>query len=160
MAVIFVYGINEKRLKQRIEITGTNSPSAALLFLLYGLLSAAILCFVRRVNRLLRDGFISSYIDALICFVGGGNLRIYHRQERWIFGILFIGSFFSVPFWFNTVYFSKFLIRDQTIDTFKELSAKNPPIFSAQIFEGHQKLIEEMLRYFCSNQFHILFHLF
>lgn len=148
LKVMLVYGVNMKREKYKNtqKLNSSSSLTASILINLNGILSAALLCFIRRRNRLRRDGFISSMIDVHIAFVGGGNLRVHDKYERWLIGILLIGNFILAAFWYDAVLYPMCYTQNRSIKTFDELSKMNPPIFISASLMKYDRIIKEMLR--------------
>lgn len=156
MAVLFVYSDDFKR--QKCKVVLTRAGGYVLLLLTTSILFAtATLSYLRKKNKLRRAGFIPSFIDVYISFFGGGNLRVKHNFERLLFGILLIGFLFLTTFWLDVVLFPSFLIRDNSIETFKDLAKINPPIFSSFVFKEHEKSIEIMLKYLLFSIFYFDF---
>lgn len=144
-AVVFVYGKGAMRQTERIGLSGLQL-NIQYGFLVFVLLAAAILCYIRRRNRLRRNGCMLCLIDVHVAFIGGGNLSMRHRFERWFFGIISIGAFFLLIFWMESIFYPSFLIRDQSIQTFEQLAKINPPIYIPVIIKNDEEKIEEMLR--------------
>lgn len=143
--VVFVYGDDFKR--EKYHIFNKSAGITASLVLTFFLLVAAVLCYVRRSRHLRRDGYMSSFIDVLITFCAGGNLRVNHKFERWILGILLIGCFFLTALFFELVLFPSFLERDRNIKTFEELAKVNPPVYYSYILKENIEVILGMLRF-------------
>lgn len=146
LSIVFVYGTDLKRQKFH-QLFSVEGEEIYQLTGLFSTVAAAVLCFLRRKYRLKRDGYLSSMFDVQIAFIGGGNLRMRHKLERWFFGILLIGTFFYMTFWQEAVLFQSFLISDQSIDTFNELVEINPPVFSFLVSKKNEERIIEMLRF-------------
>lgn len=146
IAVIFVYGMDFNRLRSIIQIP------VCLLYLNYSMfvtiiLAAVVLCYIRRTLKLRRDGYISSFIDTIVGFIGGGNLRIVHKLERWFFGVLMIGAFFMIAIWTDTVLDRIYHIQFFEVDTLKKLSEIDRlPVFISPPLKSDRDLLEEMLR--------------
>lgn len=144
LSVVFVYGIHSPRKKY-------TSPylkwGLAINWMeIFWIISATILCILRRRMRLRRDGFISCAFDMFIAIFGGGNLRIRHKLERLLFGIVLIGSFFMLAIWADAFLFICNFISDQQIDTFEKLVEENPSIFISHVLKKYEDIIFKMLR--------------
>lgn len=146
LKVVFVYGTNFKRQRYQIVLTELGKETFYLVSM-FMLLSAALVCFVRRKLRLRRDGLSSALLDVQIAFFAGGNLRMRNKFERWIFEILLIASFFLMIFWLDAVLFPSFLIQDKSIKTFDQLAETNAPIFIFKFLQADADLIAEMMRF-------------
>lgn len=107
---------------------------------------AAILCAIRRLKKLRRDGYISSFIDVLLTFVGGGNLHINHyRLEKWFFAALFVASIFLNAIGLESSLIPSYVASDNKIDTFEKLVKIDPPVYSSVVLEENIDIITEML---------------
>lgn len=149
LKIVFFYGDDFKR--QRIS-TFFNHFSSLLFnwFNFFILLSGILLCAIRRIGRLRSDGFISSFIDVLITFIGGGNLRINrHRLETWFFGSVFVASIFLNAIGLESSLFSSYIELDQRLETFDDLIQINPPFYISLTLKEHVDAINAMLRYVC-----------
>lgn len=142
--IVFVYGTDFER--QKYHILNSSEAFVGRAILAFFFFAAAVLCYVRRINRLRRDGYSSSFIDTVVTFIGGGNLQMNHKLERWIFGILLIGCFFLSTFWFE-VMFPSFLLSDKKIKTFDDLIKINPTIYIPNSLHFQADRITDMLRY-------------
>lgn len=146
ISVIFVYGLDFNHQRSIIPIP------VCLLYLNYSIFAtiisaAAVLCYIRRTFKFRRDGYISSFIDTIVGFIGGGNLYIVHKLERWFFGVLMIGGIFLVAIWTDTVLDHIYNIQFYEVDTLKKLSEIGRlPVFICPYLESHRDLLEEMLR--------------
>lgn len=60
--------------------------------------------------------------------IGGGNLRIEHRFEKWYFGILLIGAFFIVSVFGGDLVDSVVCILNPKMLTFKDLAEMDTQI--------------------------------
>lgn len=64
------------------------------LILLFLSFAAIALYIIRRKFMPRRNSLVKAFIDCMISFIGGGNLRIQHKWKRLFFGTLFCGAFF------------------------------------------------------------------
>lgn len=142
---MFIYGTNYKRqinhnLFSQLKLFIFNWSSLTIF------VAAIVLCFVRRLNRLRRDGFISVVIDVGVIFIGGGHLRMDHKLERWLFVIVSIGAFFLNAICLDSTLFPFYLLTQPSVDTFQQLAQINPPIYASVALISSESLMKEMLR--------------
>lgn len=104
-------------------------PDAVLIMsgfiMLYICASAIGLWIIRNKFKLRRNSFYSAFIDTLIPFIGGGNIQIEHKWEKWFFGILLFGSFFITSLFVGDLLDSVYLILTQKITKFEQLNEIN-----------------------------------
>lgn len=142
---VFVYGSNY----QRQSTDNVFSKLKVFLFNwtnLFVIMAAVVLCFVRRLGKLRRDGFISVLIDVTVIFIGGGRLRMDHKLERWFFVIVSTGALFLNGICLEPTLFPSFLLPQQSVDTLQQLTEIRPPIYSVALFKRDEHLVIEMLR--------------
>lgn len=144
LSVFFVYGTDYQRqinnnLFSKLKIFTFNWTN------LLVILAAIALCFIRRLNKLRRDGFISVLIDVVVIFTGGGNLRMDHKLERWFFVIMSIGAFFLNAICLGPTLFPSYLLPCRNIETFQELAAINPPIYISFLLRGDKHLVADLM---------------
>lgn len=146
LAIIFVYGDDIERQQKNIFISvgGKKSARACALF---HLLATAVLCYVRKRERIPRNGFIWCWLDINCSFFGGGNIRITHRYEKWLFGIVYIANFFLMAIYSGLVLLESGYERDQSIKSIEEITSIDPPIFINPDFEQHEKDVIDTLRF-------------
>lgn len=144
LVVLFFYGNDFKR-QLEIFIVPESIQIAAGLFMLFVILAASILCFIRRKLRLRRDGLFSTFIDTMVAFIAGGTLQMRHKLERWFFGILLTSALFITALWTGDVLDCLYQM-DKKITTFQQLADINSPIFIPTSFKGQESAIHEMLR--------------
>lgn len=145
LIVLFVYGTDFKRQKQHILLSD-NLIFYHYLCVVGFILSAMVLCFLRRRNRLRRDGLFSSVIDINIAYFGGGTLRSHHQLERFFLGIFLISGFFWTAVCFDAVLYPYFLVQDEKVKTFADLIKINPPIFSGFRLKENAHVVFDRLR--------------
>lgn len=144
--VIFVYGTDYQRqfnnnLLSKLTLFMFNWTS------LFVILASIFLCFVRRIDRLRRAGFMPVLIDVMVMFIGGGNLRMRHTLEKWFFVVVSIGAFFLNAICFDSTSFPSYLLSTQSVETFQQLTEINPPIYFNHLLKSDEKLIHKMLRF-------------
>lgn len=88
----------------------------------------------------------SCVMDCLILFIGGGNLRMEHRFERWFFGILLVGAFFTVAVFGGDLVDSVVRVLNSRIETFEEVVKFNPSVYLDADLAAHLEDILEMLK--------------
>ena len=104
-------------------------PSITLMATLVGLfliLATFILYIFRRRFHLPGDDLAASFFDCLIPFIGGGNLRMVHRFERWFFGIMLVGAFFTMSIIGGDLVDNVVINLTSEISTFEELNRRSP----------------------------------
>lgn len=143
--MIFVYGSDYQRQWKN------NTLAQTIVFIvnwtnLFIFLMAMGLCFIRRLNKLRRDGFISTLIDVTVIFTGGGSMRMDHKLERWLFVIVSVGALFLNSLCLDATLYPSYLLSSRTIDSFQQLYETNSPIYLAESLEKHEQLIIQMLR--------------
>lgn len=142
LAVVLVYGANTKRTQYRVAVKNFGR----FLSFLTLILSAGVLCHLRKRYRLRHASFVSSLIDILIVFFGGIRLRVKHQLERIFLGFLLIVGVFVMTIWIEAVIFPSFLIGNHTINTFSKLADLNAPIYCSLEFKGNGHLLQEILK--------------
>lgn len=144
LGVIFIYGKDFTRRMNFILIPESVLLLAGLI-MLYICLSAAVLCIIRRKFNLRRSDMISAFIDTLIPFIGGGNLRIEHKWEKWFLGILLIGAFFITSLFVGDLLDCVHLILNQKVSTFEQLAKINPWVVLAGSIKLHRSDVSRLL---------------
>lgn len=109
-------------------------------------LAMLTLYIIRKKCKLPRNSLSSSIIDTLIAFIAGGNLRMRHKWERWFFGILLIGVFFTTSLFVGDLLDSVYRTMDQKIKTLNQLTELDSPIFIHSSLENHADQVEALLR--------------
>lgn len=66
-------------------------------------LAAIVLCIIRKKFKLRRADLPITFIHTIVTFIGGEDLRMRHKWERWFFGILLIGAFFITSVYGGTL---------------------------------------------------------
>lgn len=127
LTVAFVYGIDYTRRTNHMPIPQSVQILLTVI-LLFICLAAIILCIIRRKFKLRPDGLFSTYIDASVAIIAGGNLRMQHKFERLFFGILLIGAFFMTNLLTGDVLFHIYRSRNQ-VNTFEHLATIDSPIY-------------------------------
>lgn len=147
VVAFFFYGNDYKRQKT----SSFHAYFGSLLFNWFNfwiILCAVSLCVARRILKLRRDGLMSSYIDVLITFIGGGNLLInHHRLEKWFFGTLLVSSIFLNAIGIESSLYASYVDSYGKIDTFEKLASINPPIYVSSAVKRNFDIIKEVLMY-------------
>lgn len=146
LSVFFVYGQDYQRqfsanLFSKLKLFIFNWTNC------FVISAAVVLCFVRRLRKLRRDGFLSVLIDVMVIFTGGGRLRMDHKLERWFFVIVSIGALFLNSICLESTLFPSYLQRQQNVETFQQLTEINPPVYLAPLLERDSDLVQQMLRF-------------
>lgn len=146
LSVFFVYGKDfQRQLNLFVEIPKPIKVVASLIVLFVSL-AAIVLHFIRRTFGLPRDDLVSTHIDCWIPFIGGGNLAIQHRFERWFFGMLLFSAFFIMSVFAGDLLDSAIKVLNQKISTFEQLAQLNSPIAINPALIQDSNMIHEMLR--------------
>ena len=144
-STIFMYGRNYQRGGPVFNASGTVQLAAGLIAL-FVVVTAIILWLFRRKLRLSRDEFQLSLMDTLILIIGGGNLQMNNRFERWFFGILLIGSFFLMAVFGGSLLDCFTNVSESKVRTFDDLAKINSTIIIDVTLSLHKDDIIEMLR--------------
>lgn len=146
LVVIFVYGTDFTR---HMNIVFVPESIQTLAVLLVSFMSSAtfVLYLMRRKLKLRRNGLTSTFIDIIIAFIAGGNLRVQHKLERSFFGILLIGVFFLISLVASDLLDCVYRILNQRISTFEQLTKINSSIYIKTALTLHKSIIREMLRF-------------
>lgn len=145
LAAIFVYGADFERQMNILSIPGS-VQGLAISIVLFIISAAIVLCIIRRKFKLRRDGLISTFIDTMVAFIAGGNLRMQHKYERWFFGILLIAAFFITSIFTGDLLEYVHRILSQEIDTFDQLKNRNQSVYIIPSLSIYAKHICVMLR--------------
>lgn len=145
-AVLFVYGDDFQREMHLFAGIPKTIQLIAIFILLFLSLAAISLRIIRWKLRLPRNDIVSTHIDCWIALIGGGNLEITHRLERWFFGILLCGAFFIVSVFSSDLLGSIVKVFNRKMSTFEDLRKINSPIYIRAEIEAYSQLIHEMLR--------------
>lgn len=116
------------------------------LILLFLIISAFVLWILRRKLDRPRNSFVSSFIECLVPFVGGGNVHIRHKLELWFFAILYLSAYFMISVLSGDILDSVVRIQTHKIRTFEQLSEINPPIYLSEDLEIHSEEIRARLQ--------------
>lgn len=145
LAVIFVYGEDIQR-QVNIWYMPGSVQGQAISIVTFMSLAAIVLCIIRRKFKLRRDGLLSTFIHTLVVFIGGGNLRMQHRFEKWFFGILLFGAFFITSIFTGDLLDCVYRILNQKISTFEELAGMNSPIYISRSLAANSMHVRNILR--------------
>lgn len=139
------YGTDIERLKNIWSIP-KSTQTVFILLVLFMNCAAIVLYIVRRRMKLRGAGVAAAFIDTMVAFTAGGNLRMHHKLERWFFGILLIAAFFIITIFMGDLLDSIYQILHK-VDTFDQLSKIESPIYIHPVFGDQSVLICEMLRF-------------
>lgn len=143
---MFVYGTDFQR-QRDIFLVPNSIILVTGLVLLFMILSAITLYIGRRIFKLPHASVTLSAIDCLIPFIGGGNIRMEHRFERWFFGIMLFGAFFIMAVFGGDLVDTVVQIHSSKIATFDDLAEVNVKHAGADIeLNIYNDEILEMLR--------------
>lgn len=145
LRVVFVYGTDFQR-QMNIFFIPKSVQFVGALVLLFISAAAIALYIIRKKLRLFRNDLLSALIDCWIPFIGGGNLQLEHRLERWFFAILLFGAFFIMSVFSGDLLDCVVRVLNTKISTFSELADINPPIYSNLELYLHKDLIHEKLK--------------
>ena len=150
LTAVFVYGTDFQRELNLFAGISRAIKLIAAFIVLFISLAAIVLHIIRRKLRLPRADLVSTHIDCWIPFIGGGNLEIRHRLERWFFGILLFAAFFIMSVFSGDLLDSVVKVYNQKIGTFEELAEINAPIYIEPTLGFYSDTIHEMLK--CVNK--------
>lgn len=145
LMVLFVYGMNIQR-QTNILLIPKSIKTLTILIMSFVALAAVVLNIIRKRFQLRRFGLLSTFLDTMVAFVAGGNLRMHHRLERWFFGILLIGAFFITSIFTGDLLNSVYYLHEQKITTFGQLAEMNSSIYAHSQLRLYTSRIHEMLR--------------
>lgn len=156
LVAIFFYGNNYQRQRNITFVPASVRLLGGLLTLVV-VSGSIILWIIRRKLRLRHGSCMSTFIDAIVIFIAGGNLQMRHKFERWFFGISLIGAFFMTSLWSGDLLDCVYQTMDQKISTYDELTEIDAPIYIPPNFQKHSTEIYGMLRFgTCSEFMHIV----
>lgn len=120
LAVVFFYGNDYTRAMNLLFIPRyvQVSTSSIVVFIF---LAVIVLSMIRKKLGLRRSDFVSTFIDTVIPFIGGGNVRIEHKWEKWFFGIVIIGAFLITSTFTGVLLDCVYLLFSQKITTLKTI---------------------------------------
>lgn len=145
LAVIFIYGVDFQR-RMNISVTPNSTRLLIILIIIFMSSAAIILFFIRRNIENRRNEIIGTFIDILVAFIGGGNLRMQHKFERCFFGILLIAAFFVTLLFAGDILDLIYRNLNQRISTFQQLASINSPVYIIPALRMYSTRIDEMLR--------------
>lgn len=145
LRAIFVYGSDYKRETDLFTISNSVKVVAALIVSLLTI-SIITLHAIRSRFGLPGNGVVSIAIDSLNPFIGGGNLQMEHRFERWFFGILLVGAFFIVSVFGGDFVDSVVKILISKVETFDDVSKINPTVYIGKELIIYEAGISDMLK--------------
>lgn len=145
LAVLFVYGADFER-QMNIVFIPESVQTLIILISLFMILVAVILRIIRRKFNLPRQSLLSIILDIAIAFIGGGNLRMHHKYERLLFGILLIAAFLITSIFTGELLDCIYSVMNQKIDTFEQLAERNQSVYISPALKSHVPLICEVLR--------------
>lgn len=145
LVAVFVYGNNFTRQMNILSIPDSVLMLIVLLVIFMNL-SVIFLCIMRKKLKLRRNDIISSYVDVLIAFIAGGNLRIQHHWEKWFFGILLTAAFFITSLFASDLLYYVYRILNQKVSTFEQLTEIKAPIYNNPTLTMYNTEIHGMLR--------------
>lgn len=145
LAVMFVYGKDFQR--HQIPSASASFRAVTISILIIWSLVAIILCAARRIWKQPRDGLFSSFIDTMIGFIAGGNLRMQSKFGRWFFGILLIGAFFINAIWTGNLLSYAVRLPDLKVTTLEQIAQIDPPIFLSYRRKESREIVYQILRF-------------
>lgn len=149
LSVLFVYGTDLTR-EMNIVFVPETIRTLAILIMSFVSSATIALCLMRRRLKLRPAGFISAFTDIIITFIGGGNIRMQHKFERWFFCILLIGNFFIVSLFAGDLLDCIIQILNQRIIRLEQLAGMSSPIFIGKTLSMHEDNILMILRFVSS----------
>lgn len=144
--VVFVYGTDFKR-ERDIFLVPKSILLVTILIILFMTLCSMTLFIARRKFNLPGNNITISIMDCLIPFIGGGNLQMEHRFERWFFGIMLIGGFFIIAVFGGDLVDTVVQIHSSKVKTYEDLAATNVTNICLQYgLIWHRETFFKMLR--------------
>lgn len=125
--VVFVYCANFERERNVFNASKSVQLTAGLI-VSFVVVTAIILWLLRRKFNLAHDEIQMTFLDSLILTIGGGNLRMDNRFERWFFGPLVVGTFFLMAVLGSSLLNCFISVSDSKVKTFDDLSKTNATI--------------------------------
>lgn len=145
LLVVFVYGDDFTRKMNILSIPkSVQIISGLIVFFMSS--SAIFLSIIRKKWNFRRSSLVSSIMDTLIAFIGGGNLEMRHIFERWFFAILLFGAFFITSIFAGDLLDCVYQILHQKISTFEQLAATNSSIYINPTLSMFNNDIHDMFR--------------
>lgn len=141
---IFMYGINFERERNIFAASGSVQLTAGLIVLFVAVTAIILWLFRRKLNRP-RDELQLAFMDSLTLIIGGGNLQMTHRFERWFFGTLLVGAFFMMAVFGGNLLDCFISVSDSKVRTFDDLAKTNSTIIIKNLALYDEEIIE-MLR--------------
>lgn len=144
LKVLFVYGTNFRR-EMNIFYVPSHVRIAAALVLSFIFMAAIALYIIRQKLRMVNYDFFSAVGDCWIPFIGGGNLRMEHRLERFFFAILLFGAFFIISVFSGDLLDCVVTFLNAKVNTFEKLAEINPPIYTMRDLRSHEDITRQKL---------------
>lgn len=107
------------------------------IILLFICLATLVLWFIREKLERRHNSLVSSFMESLVPFIGGGVIRMQHKLERWFFSVLCMSAFFIVAVLVGDILDSIVRIQTQRISTFQELAKADMPIYISTSLAMH-----------------------
>lgn len=146
LVVLFIYGVDYQRQSNNNQTLLKFGIFVVNWITLIIILAATALFLIRRLVRLRRDGVISTLIDVMVIFIGGGHLRFSHKMERWIFAIMSISAIFINTLFLDGLLFPSYLHQQRNVDTFEKLAEINAPVYLGSVLRRYEPTIREMFK--------------
>lgn len=137
LTAIFVYGEDFTRQMSILSIPDS-LRLMAILILIFFWMAALVLYSIRKKWKLSNANFLSSFIDTMVTFTAGGNLRMQHKFERWFFGVMLIGAFFISSLFVGEFLDKVYSVIHQKVNTLDEATEMNPPIYVPPTLDVHE----------------------
>lgn len=106
-----------------------------------------VLIVIRRKLRLQRSDLSASAIDCIIPFIGGGNLQMQNKWEKWFFGILLFSAFLIVAVASGDLLDSLTNTETEKITKLKQLANINTTIYVNIDLGLYRQKVEAMIEY-------------
>lgn len=142
---MFVYGTNFER-ERNVFNASASVQLAAGLIVLFVVVTAIILWLLRRKFVSIRNGLQLALLDCLTLTIGGGNLQMENRFNRWFFGTLLFGIFFMMAVFGGNLLDCFVSVADSKVRTFDDLAKTNATINIAESSEFYVDELIEKLR--------------
>lgn len=137
LTAIFIYGKDFTRQMNILSIPDS-IRLMAILILIFVWMATFVLYLLRNKLKLPDANLLSSFIDTMVTFISGGNLRMLHKFERWFFGIMLFGAFFITSLFVGEFLDKIYCVIQQKVDTLEKVTEINPPIFIPPTLDANE----------------------
>lgn len=144
LSVVLVYGDDFPRRKNTFLIS-KSVEIQFMLVILFLIFVVFVLRLIRQKWRLERRDLSATVIDCIIPFIGGGNLQMQNKLERWFFTILLFSAFLILAVVGGDLIDSITKIGLEKFDKLEQLAKINTPFIVDRNVGYYNGEIEEMM---------------